>query len=69
MEICNGINLLQMITFLKTEHCPNFIKADIEKAKLNYDLYFVQEEENSSGNSSENCDQPDWMQLIKPNPN
>jgi len=59
----------KMITFLKTEHCPNFIKADIEKAKLNYDLYFVQEEDNSSDNSSENCDQPDWMQLIKPNPN
>ena len=58
-----------MISFLRTDYCPNFIKADVEKAKNNFDINFIEEEDISADTSTENCEQPDWMQLMKPNPN
>ena len=54
-----------MKSFLESSDCPNFVKAEVEKAKQK-----VSEEENDDcqdgGNMDEDCEQPEWMELIHP---
>ena len=54
--------------FLISDNCPNLLKADVEKAKQNFNLDSLYD---PVGNQFENemSQQPDWMELIKPNPN
>ena len=56
----------RMLQFLETDACPNFLKADVQRAirKANgNDL-----EEESLDSDSDECDieRPDWMELIAP---
>ena len=55
----------QMESFLQTDVCPNFVKADIEKARkhINDDNL-----EDDIPATAEQCEQPEWMELIQPNP-
>jgi hypothetical protein len=57
-----------MNSFLISDNCPNLLKADVEKAKQNFNLDNLYD---PVGNQFENemSQQPDWMELIKPNPN
>lgn len=55
------------LSFLESDNCPNFVKADIERAK---------EKEKEPDNLSQehevlNSDvpQPEWMEALRPNPN
>jgi hypothetical protein len=53
-----------MKSFLLSLDCPNFIKADVEKAKQK-----IEEQSNDNQNDDvlvESCDQPEWMELIHP---
>ena len=55
-----------MTGFLDSEHCPNFIRADVVKAK-----HKSPEHDSDSDSELSNDDevqQPDWMGLLQPNP-
>lgn len=57
-----------MNSFLISDNCPNFLKADVEKAKQNFNVDNLDDPvENQFEN--EMPQQPEWMELIKPNPN
>jgi hypothetical protein len=52
----------------KSDNCPHLLKADVEKAKQNFNVDNLDDPvENQFVN--EMPQQPDWMKLIKPNPN
>lgn len=53
------------ISFLDSENCPNFLKAEVERAKdiEKFDDNEAEEEINSTCNS---VDEPEWMNIIKP---
>jgi hypothetical protein len=56
--------------FLNSDHCPNFVKAGVEKAKIHVDDELINnEDENDRFNSSvfDNSNQPEWMELVHPN--
>ena len=53
--------------FLNTDLCPNFVKADVERAKS----HKKQNDEDSCPSDDENVDEqeePDWMDLVRPVP-
>ena len=55
-----------MTGFLDSEHCPNFIRADVVKAK-----HKSPEPDSDSDSELSNDDevqQPDWMGVLQPNP-
>ena len=60
----------KMEQFLKSDLCPNFVKAEIERAKIHAqkgehnDEDEVCEDEPVDPNNT----QPEWMDLIRPNP-
>ena len=55
-------------SFLNTAVCPNFVKADIERAKG--PRPHIEESESLSENENiDRQDEPDWMDLIRPAPN
>ena len=68
-EIKNdNISWISMNSFLISDNCPNFLKANVEKAKQNFNVDNLDDPvENQFEN--EMPQQPDWMELIKPNPN
>ena len=54
-------------SFLNTDLCPNFVKADVERAKS----HKKQNDEDSCPSDNENVDEqeePDWMDLVRPVP-
>jgi hypothetical protein len=53
-----------MNSFLISDNCPIFLKADVDKAKQNFK---VDNLDDSVENQFENemPQQPDWMELIK----
>ena len=52
----------------KSDNCPHLLKADVEKAKQNFNVDNLDDPvENQFVN--EMPQQPDWMELIKPKPN
>ncbi|CAC5413965.1 unnamed protein product [Mytilus coruscus] len=57
--------------FLLTGYCPNFVKADVERANNaahNAAHNGPMEDESDDDNSEfENMSQPDWIQVVKPN--
>jgi hypothetical protein len=58
----------RMNSFLISDNCSNLLKADVEKAKQNFNVDNLDHPvENQFDN--EMHQQPDWMELIKPNPN
>jgi hypothetical protein len=62
--------LEKMEFFLNSDHCPNFVKAGVEKAKIHVDDELINnEDENDRFNSSvfDNSNQPEWMELVHPN--
>lgn len=62
------LSWIQIMTdFLGSEHCPNFVKADVEKAKRRSP---DNEDSDSESELSDDNDvqQPDWMGLLQPNP-
>ena len=55
-------------SYLNTNLCPNFVKADVERAKS----HKKQNDEDSCPSDNENVDEqeePDWMDLVRPVPN
>lgn len=58
----------KFIEFLDLDTCPNFVKADIERAKFKQCENF---ENSSQENPPENncIDQPEWIEAIRPNSN
>ena len=57
-----------MTTFLNSEHCPNFVKADVEKAKRQRPEEDVAESDPVEANNDDGIEQPEWMDLLQPNP-
>ncbi len=59
----------KMQEFLQNDQCPNFVKADVERAKQRY---LGMEETNDNDNEDDNeqgdaiIDEPDWMQIVQP---
>ena len=51
-----------MQEFLLSEECPNFIKADIEKAKAGHESNF-QNDSDDEHVGDDNTEQPDWVDL------
>ncbi|XP_053372848.1 uncharacterized protein LOC128546392 [Mercenaria mercenaria] len=60
-----------MHAFLNTEACPNFLKADVERAKKKYfeNVCYNNDDDTDSNSSTTNddIDSPDWVELICPN--
>jgi tRNA A37 threonylcarbamoyladenosine biosynthesis protein TsaE len=52
-----------MDNFLLSEDCPNFIKADVERARKHQHI----ENEDEEDVLDESIDQPEWMEAIRPN--
>ena len=63
-ENCTWNDTFQV--FLNSQNCPNFIKADIERARRHepteYDL-----PSQSDVDASSDTDEPEWLQMLKPN--
>ena len=51
--------------FLETGACPNFLKAEIERAKKPIPETNDEDDEINE-TADDNSSQPEWMQLIKP---
>ena len=49
--------------FLQSEMCPNFVKAEIERAK---NQNYIVENVDSSVNEDHDIEQPEWMDLVRP---
>ena len=52
-----------MTTFLNGEHCPNFVKADVEKAKRHRPEEDIIESDPDEANDYDGIEQPEWMDL------
>ena len=57
----------KMQEFLQSNNCPNFVKADVERARKHIG---IDEDESDDDQLEDNEleDQPEWMDLVKPNP-
>ena len=57
----------KMQIFMSSNNCPNFVKADVEKARRKEQT--SNDNENGESDSEENDlnNDPDWMELIRPN--
>ncbi|KAK3093512.1 hypothetical protein FSP39_016633 [Pinctada imbricata] len=56
--------------FLETDLCPNFIKADVERVKNHTEGSESESNDEVSQSEENQCqDQPEWMDLIRPNAN
>ncbi|KAK3104656.1 hypothetical protein FSP39_007268 [Pinctada imbricata] len=55
-------------SFLESESCPNFLKAEVERAKQHNDRDEIDEHEDRNSQCSE-TEQPDWMENIRPDAN
>ncbi|CAG2201823.1 unnamed protein product [Mytilus edulis] len=53
--------------FLLTDYCPNFVKADVERANNAAQNGLVDDESDDDNSEFENMSQPEWIQVIKPN--
>ncbi|XP_061185108.1 uncharacterized protein LOC133193154 [Saccostrea echinata] len=66
----NNSTWLQLFTnFLPSEFCPNFVRADVERARRHEEPEVsnsVPEEDTENSHSS--SQQPEWMDLLAPNP-
>lgn len=51
-------------SFLELDFCPNFVKADVDRAK-DKQIDDSPPEEDIPNNDA---DQPEWMEVIRPNP-
>ena len=56
-----------MTTFLNGEHCPNFVKADVEKAKRHRPEEDIVKSDPDEANHDEGIEQHQWMDLSIPN--
>ena len=57
----------QFELFLKSDVCPNFVKAQVEKAKLHAKNPLHDNFENEEEELIEASQQPEWMGLLKTN--
>ena len=48
--------------FLKSDECPSFVKADIQKAKMKVD----HESDGDEENLTDEMEMPDWMEILQP---
>lgn len=55
-----------MSDFLKSDDCPIFVKADIERAKTNYSEEEHDIKENHQQDEGDTIEQPEWAQLLEP---
>lgn len=55
------------LSFLESDNCPNFVKADIERAKEKEKEPDDLSQEHEVLNSD--VPQPEWMEALRPNPN
>ncbi|CAG2201820.1 unnamed protein product [Mytilus edulis] len=53
--------------FLLTDYCPNFVKADVERANNAAQNGLVDDESDDDNSEFENMSQPEWIKVIKPN--
>ncbi|MEW8548276.1 MAG: hypothetical protein AB2693_32630, partial [Candidatus Thiodiazotropha sp.] len=57
-----------MTNFLNSEQCPNFVKADVEKAKRHRPENEAVESDPEEASDNDDTEQPEWMDLLQPNP-
>lgn len=58
---------MQVFTnFLTVESCPNFVLADVERARRHEESKYCSDEEEVIDSSP--IEQPEWMDLLAPNP-
>lgn len=50
-----------MLEFLDSSFCPNFVKADIERSKINKNF-----QDDLESNIDIASQQPDWMNALRP---
>ena len=59
-----------LLEFLKTDACPNFLKADVQRAVRKANGNDLQHEtsdsESATDDDDDEIDRPDWMELIAP---
>ena len=58
----------KMTEFFTSEDCPNFVKADVERAKKHKAHEEQNDELNSDDNQESSNEKPEWMEVIQPNP-
>ena len=56
----------RMLLFLESDACPNFLKADVQKAIRKADGNHLEDEASDSDSCDSDIEQPDWMELIAP---
>ena len=52
--------------FLNSNHCPNFVKADIEKAKLKTNPEEPISDDDDDPPFEKNSQEPEWLDLVRP---
>ena len=52
--------------FIKTEHCPNFVKADVARAQQKESSDTDIKSQSDNEESCPDNENPEWMQLLKP---
>jgi signal recognition particle subunit SEC65 len=57
----------KMTSFLESDDCPNFVKADVERAKQKIDERYHEEEPEPQEQDTDET--PEWMDIVRPNPN
>lgn len=53
------------MSFLDSENCPNFLKAEVERAK-GYEKFDDIEAEEENNSTCDSVDEPEWMNIIRP---
>ena len=56
----------QFSSFLETENCPNFVKAEIDRVKKHNDKSVNEEAENQEAAYLDESGEPEWMDLVRP---
>ena len=57
-----------MEDFLQSKECPNFIKAEVERAKQHHtDKNVNDDDDEDDPNDLEEIDEPEWMESVRPN--
>ena len=55
----------KLTSFLESEECPNFLRADIERARKHHSDY-SEDDAVSENDEDERDGEPEWMQLVRP---
>jgi len=56
-----------MEDFLQSKECPNFIKAEVERAKQHHTDKNMNDDDEDDPNDLGEIDEPEWMESVRPN--